>query len=87
MILPGKLPGLPIGLLLLSLVGCAGGQVNSVVSDGDQIACTDPRPQVCTMDYTPHCAQLKNGQEKTYSNACSACADVNVASYRVSACE
>ncbi len=88
MLLRSKLPGLPIWLLLLlSLGACAGGQANSVVTGGDQVACTDPRPQVCSMDYTPVCAQLQNGQEKTYSNACSSCADVNVQSYRASACE
>ena len=88
MLVRSKLTGLPIWLLVLLPLGAfAGGQASSVVSGGDQIACTDPRPKVCAMDYTPVCAQLQNGQEKTYSNACSSCADANVQSYRASACE
>ena len=74
-------------LILLSLGGCAAGQLNPTPIDRLQTACIDPRPQACTMDYTPVCAELKNGELKTYSNGCSACADVNVLSHRVSACE
>jgi hypothetical protein len=59
---------------LLSLFGCVGGQSKPI--DGLQTTCIAPRPQICTMDYTPVCARLENGELKTYSNACSACADV-----------
>ena len=50
-------------------------------------ACTMPRPEVCTMDYTPVCAELQDGTTKTYSNACTACADAGVSGYRDGACE
>jgi hypothetical protein len=73
--------------LLLSLFACAGGQPKPTPKDGLQTACIEPRPQICTMDYTPVCAALVSGQEKTYSNGCSACADVNVVSHRPAACE
>lgn len=60
--------------------------------------CTDPRPQVCTMDYNPVCADRDTGmrcikapcpatENKTYSNACHACADPKVRHYRPGACE
>ncbi len=78
----------PVLLIMLPLLGsCATGQLKPTPADRLQIACIDPRPQVCTMDYTPVCAELKNGKLKTYSNGCSACADINVLSYRASVCE
>ncbi len=71
--------------LTLSVFGCASGQPKAL--DGPQTACIEPRPQICTMDYTPVCAALVSGEDKTYSNGCSACADVNVVSHRLAACE
>jgi hypothetical protein len=52
-------------------------------------ACADPRPQTCTMDYRPVCATRDTGvrcittpcpstEQKTFSNACSACSDPKV---------
>ncbi len=35
--------------------------------------CEEPRPQMCTMDYTPVCGVDVDQQFKTYGNACSAC--------------
>ena len=49
-------------------------------------ACEEPRPQVCTMDYRPVCANLADGAVKTYSNGCSACADASVGSWTKGAC-
>ncbi len=49
-----------------------GPQPDSKASDKTLIHCTAPRPKVCTMDYKPVCAQLKDGSFKTYSNGCSA---------------
>ena len=74
-------------LMLLSLVACAVGQSNTTPAGNLQTVCLEPRPQICTMDYTPVCARLKSSELKTYSNACSACADVNVVSHRPAACE
>ena len=76
-----------IALLLLSAVtfGCS-----ATKADKNIIMCTEPRPEVCTMDYTPVCG-LRNvaGKEewKTYSNACSACSDPTVTGYKKDACE
>lgn len=73
--------------LLLSLAGCAYDQAKPTPVEGLSTACIEPRPQICTMDYTPVCAELVNGEVKTYSNGCSACADANVVSHRPAACE
>jgi hypothetical protein len=54
--------------------------------------CPQERPQICTMDYRPVCATRDTGvrcvaapcpstEQKTYSNACSACADAKVISH------
>lgn len=48
--------------------------------------CTDPRPQVCTMDYRPVCAKKKDGSLETYSNGCIACDDQEVVGHIEGAC-
>jgi hypothetical protein len=53
----------------------------------EMVACTEPRPQVCSQDYQPVCAVMQDGSFKTYSNGCSACSDPEVNSYREGACE
>ncbi len=51
------------------------------------IACEEPRPQLCTMQYDPVCGLTANNQYKTYSNACSACSDASVTGHSPGACE
>jgi hypothetical protein len=48
--------------------------------------CTEPRPQVCTMEYAPACATLIAGGQKEYASGCNACADDAVASYEPGPC-
>jgi len=59
--------------------------------------CPETRPEVCTFDYTPVCATRDTGircvttpcpstELKTYSNACSACADKKVIGYTPNEC-
>ena len=48
--------------------------------------CTDPRPQVCTMDYRPVCAKREDGSTETYSNGCTACSDQEVVGHVEGAC-
>ena len=62
----------------LLLAGCA--------SQPDTIACTDPRPQVCTLQYAPTCAVMLSGEQKEYASPCNACADDQVAGYEPGAC-
>ncbi|NNJ96222.1 MAG: hypothetical protein HKP12_03600 [Gammaproteobacteria bacterium] len=55
----------------------------------DLIPCTEPRPEVCTMDYDPVCGLRKlSGIDKwkTYANDCTACADATVVAYKKGAC-
>ena len=47
----------------------------------ETIACVEPRPQVCTMEFAPCCAALKDGSLKEFSSPCTACADPTVTGY------
>jgi hypothetical protein len=49
--------------------------------------CPEPRPEICTMDYTPVCARHIDGSFKTYSNGCTACTNPSVEGYVEGACE
>ncbi len=60
--------------------------------------CTEPRPEICTTEYFPVCASRDTGvrcvttpcpsiENKTYSTACTACADLKVHGYVMGACE
>ncbi len=62
-----------------------------------KIDCTTPRPEMCTREYRPVCAQKFNGiqckkapcpdtDQVTFSNACEACADIKVQSFQLGAC-
>jgi hypothetical protein len=66
-------------------------------ADGKMVACTDPRPQVCTMEYAPVCATRDTGvrcitapcpssEQKTFSTACTACSDPKVSGWVKGAC-
>lgn len=75
-----------ITFLVLSALsfGCSSANLKD-----DLTECTEPRPEICTMDYTPVCGLLYvSGEEhwKTYSNACSACSDSAVTGYIKDAC-
>ena len=49
--------------------------------------CPEPRPELCTMNYLPVCAQLKDGSFKTYANGCTSCTDTEVTGYRDGECK
>jgi len=49
--------------------------------DVDMTQCIKPKPQVCTREYRPVCGFENDGNHKTYSNACTACASPDVISY------
>jgi hypothetical protein len=53
---------------------------------GPFIRCNDPRPQMCTREYRPVCAQMLGGARQTYANGCEACADVLVNSWHDGEC-
>ena len=49
--------------------------------------CADPRPEMCTQEYNPVCATLKDGTKKTYANGCTSCADANVTGWLPGECQ
>ncbi len=60
--------------------------------------CKEPRPEICTKEYLPVCAQKDTGvrcvttpcpstEDVTYSNACVACSDSKVHGYVAGACK
>lgn len=62
------------------------------------VACVEPRPQVCTREYNPVCAEVDTGvrcittpcpssENKTYPTGCTACADKKVLGYSSGSCE
>lgn len=81
-----------VGMLALVCASViAGGFTdNTSVEKTDQnaeIVCEDPRPEICTMDYTPVCGKDVKGDVKTYANGCGACSDDNVVSYQDGECK
>lgn len=59
--------------------------------------CRDPRPEMCTREYKPVCANRDTGvrcvttpcpstEWRTYGNACDACSDKAVTGYRAGTC-
>jgi hypothetical protein len=72
-------------IALLVLSGCAAPSVKPPVAS-PLTQCSEPRPQVCTMEYAPACAQLTSGGYREYASACNACADDAVAGYLPGPC-
>jgi hypothetical protein len=68
-----------IGFLML-LSACA------TTAPVASIACTQPRPLVCTMEFLPTCAVIENGDRKEFSSPCTACAATNVTGYVAGPC-
>ena len=68
-------------LMPLVLVACESVPPAEIKQSSASNICADPRPALCTMDYRPVCGTLGDASVKTYSNGCSACGDLNVASW------
>ena len=79
--------------------GCStGGGEPDPTEDPSYVACTEPRPVMCTRDYRPVCARrdvdirCEAGdcdieRWETAPNACTACSDPSRLGYRPGACE
>jgi len=52
----------------------------------DMTRCTEPRPQICTMQYDPVCAERADGSITTHASDCSACGKADVVGYVKGAC-
>jgi len=78
-----------IGLALLGLLPACGEQQqldSATALPAGFEPCTEPRPEVCTLHYQPVCGYFPAASAKTYSNACSACADTAVLGWKAEAC-
>ncbi len=76
-------------LLVLTITACSGisNENRRYAERIDGMAlCPEERPQVCTLDYRPTCAQLEDGKRKEYANPCNACADPKVVGQYGKAC-
>ena len=62
-------------------------QAENNIETSALVICPEPRPQMCTMEYRPVCAQQADGRFKTYSSGCTSCSDPTVVGYRDGACE
>ena len=62
-------------------------QTHAVSENQNFIPCPDKRPEVCTMQYDPVCATLTDKMQKTFSNACTACAEEQVTGYIKGSCQ
>jgi PBP1b-binding outer membrane lipoprotein LpoB len=69
--------------LILLLSGCA----SQTVNPDDMTLCTNPRPEVCTMEYNPVCGFMQNNDFRTYASPCTACSDSAVVGYTMGDCE
>lgn len=82
---------LAITAIITCLSACANvGNEKAESLDLFQHVCAEPRPEICTREYMPVCAQLKTdrGLElKTYATGCTACADPKVIAYQDEACK
>ena len=80
---------LPLSILLL---GCAtttieeDDRMNNEPGTLDLILSEEPRPQICTREYDPVCATLKDGSKITASTVCESCSDKEVVGYKKGAC-
>lgn len=71
--------------LLALLAGCSG-RSGPTAEEPGLTRCEGPRHPICTQDWSPVCGQQEGGEWRTYSNACSACADPAVVGHRPGEC-
>lgn len=86
---PFKLPHERCAALLVFFLSACSGEIMTTPVPSKLTRCTDPRPEVCAQVYLPVCATRDAAlvsDWKTYSNACTACADAAVYAHRAGAC-
>lgn len=86
-----------VALFTLLTVACSTTPPEPAPVEEGFISCETPRPEFCTREYRPVCGHIDNGtrcvrspcnstNHKTYSNACSACADSKVIGFEKGDC-
>jgi hypothetical protein len=94
-----------VAAVALLLAGCGaaapevgGASPSAMTARDDYVACTEPRPEICTMEYVPVCALRATGiqcvtepcdgafERITRPNGCGACEDADVTGYVAGAC-
>jgi hypothetical protein len=73
-----------IGFYLASISGCT---PQPAIKPEDMTLCSNPRPEVCTMEYDPVCGYSVNDESRNYASACSACSDITVIGYLPGECQ
>ena len=66
----------------LFLNGCDTSSDNEILDT----MCSDPRPEVCTMEYDPVCGYKSDKTSKAYSSGCSACTEKEIIGYKNGEC-
>ena len=77
---------LPLFLILfatLCFTSCDTNSDNEIIVDNK---CTEPRPEVCTMEHDPACGYKSDGTSKTYSSGCSACTEKEIIGFNKGEC-
>ena len=81
-----KLIGLCISLFVLSANCLANETIGLISAELSTVLCPEERPSMCTREYKPVCGLDQNNEQRTYSNACTACSNKQVVSYMADAC-
>ncbi|MGD8934395.1 MAG: hypothetical protein PVF35_06430 [Gammaproteobacteria bacterium] len=72
-----------IGLYLAPITGCTH---QPAINPEDMTLCSNPRPEICTMEYEPACGYSDNGESRNFASACTACSDITVVGYLPGEC-
>lgn len=86
------------GALACFALACAQPDAKPLPPRAESTPCEEPRPEMCTREYRPVCADRDTGvrcittpcpstEQVTYGNACTACSDAKVIRHRPGACE
>ncbi|MGI9227211.1 MAG: hypothetical protein ACR2PU_00310 [Gammaproteobacteria bacterium] len=73
-------------ILTLFVVPCLTSCDTSSDNETLDTMCSEPRPEVCTMEHDPVCGYKSDGTSKTYSNGCSACTEIEIIGYKNGEC-
>ena len=87
----GAISSLTALCLALLLVGCSASSADPAGSrSADFVVCEPPRPEICTQEYVPVCAERRNSEgaveRVTRSNRCRACSEAEVTGFDPGAC-